>query len=131
APDWAAYRRALAGAVRRAGPPPEPAVRVSGLLLQDDVHLLAVDSPWLCSVAAHFAHTAPAVTRTDGIRLKDRLHLSLAYGFDPAAAGELGGLAEEWVDPLAPASWQIRLYHRRAGAEWIVRESLDVGSRQV
>ena len=108
---------------------------MTGLLLHADIHLLAVDSPWMGAVAAHFADTAPAATLTDGIRLKDRLHLSLAYGFDPAAAGALGALAKEWVGewvgPAAPASWQVRLYERVAGAEWIVRESLDVEIRQV
>ena len=87
-------------------------IQITDLLFQDDWHGLTLESPWLQSLTQSFAQTAHSPTRTDTLRLKTWLHVSLAYGFDPAHAAALKQLAMERVDPKATVEWDVRFYER-------------------
>lgn len=123
APSWPAYARAVETALEQVGPPPVPAAAVTGLFLHEDFHGLAVASPWLLAVGIAFAETAPSSTRLDAVRPKTGLHISLAYGFAPAAGPRLSGLATRLVDPAAEAGWELRLYERAPGNCWLLQGS--------
>jgi hypothetical protein len=84
---------------------------------------LEVQSPDLLELARDFAAAAgPIESRRDPIRLKDWLHVSLAYGHEANAADELTTLAMKLVDPAADVGWDLRVYERLERA-WIVRGS--------
>ena len=104
-------------------------VQVTDLLFQDDWHGLTLESSWLQALAQSFAKEAVSPTRTETLRLKTGLHVSLAYGFDPAHAQGLKQLAIEQVDPRAPVEWEIRFYERSPKAcmvpEMETRDSLS------
>lgn len=99
------------------------AVDVVALHSGDEWIGLELASPELQRLTADFAAlVADAGTRTDEIRPKDWLHLSLAYGHAAADTAELAALATDLVDPAAPAGWDLRVYERRDG-EWIAHGS--------
>ncbi len=90
-------------------------------MLRDDFHALLVTSPWLRETGTRFADAvAGSSTRVDDIRVKSDLHLSLAYGFPAADHRRLADLAARTVDITAPVAWQIRLYERDHGGQWLL-----------
>jgi ubiquitin-associated SH3 domain-containing protein len=100
---------------------PTPPIRVTDTLFNREFHGLLLDSPWVKQLSADFASRAAASpTRPDPLRLKDWLHLSLAYGFAPEQHERLAALARQLVDPIAPADWELRLYERQPDKRWIL-----------
>ena len=96
-----------------------PKINVVGSLFRPDFHGLLIESSWAQQVVAEFATRATASrTRTDDIRPKDRLHLSLAYEFAAEDHEGLKALATELVDPRADVAWEVRLYERRPARQW-------------
>lgn len=82
---------------------------------------LEIRSPDLQALATDFARrVADVPTRVDDIRLKDWLHVSLAYGHQPDEHDELAELITGRVDPLADVGWELRLYER-ANETWTAR----------
>lgn len=110
------YRRALSEAVSAAPCPPD--VRVAGVMYEPHFHGLLIASPWLQALTADFATRAASPSRVDALRLKDWLHVSLAYGFPEDRHECLERIGREMVDPGAPAAWELRLYERRPGDAW-------------
>jgi len=111
----AAFDQALAAARPTQ---PQPALTITALTLTPQFHGLEVEAAWLQNVVADFATRAHSPTRADALRLKDWLHLSLAYGFRPAQHAPLAHLARNLVDPYAPAIWEVRLYTRHPDNTW-------------
>ena len=95
-----------------AATPPAGTVSVTGVLFEQSHHLLLVESDWCRSLAAGFAETCPVV------RVKDRLHLSLAYGFPAHDGAALERLGRDLVDPSLPTAWELRFYERTGLGEW-------------
>jgi hypothetical protein len=106
-----------AHAVALANPPVAP-VAVTELATSADFHGLLISSPWLEALTADFALRAPSSSRRDALRLKNRLHLSLAYGFRREDGPGLAVLARSLVDINASVHWRLRLYERLAGGAW-------------
>jgi hypothetical protein len=98
---------------------PETVIEIKALTLRPDWHGLELDSPWLKKLMRTFACTATSPTRKDPLRLKDWLHLSLAYGFSPEQGDALADLARQQVDPTAPVAWELRFYQHNADQAWI------------
>ncbi|MGF1534877.1 MAG: hypothetical protein ACFB4J_00135 [Elainellaceae cyanobacterium] len=115
-----AYLRAIDAALNQLEPPPRPVARVSAMAFHADWHGLVVEAPWLKRLTAQFAELAPSPPN-EALRLKDWLHVSLAYGFDPAQNNDLRELAQALVDPETPAGWELRFYQRQSA--WICQQS--------
>ncbi len=114
------YAEHLAAALREhtATRPTHP-IQVTETQFTNDFHGLLLDSPWVKQLSADFATRAAAsATRSDTIRLKGWLHLSLAYGFAPEQHERLVALAQELIDPYAPTDWELRLYERQHDMNW-------------
>jgi ubiquitin-associated SH3 domain-containing protein len=92
---------------------------IDNLLLSETFHGFELSSPWLKGIVAAFAQQAVSPTRIDEVRLKDWLHLSLAYGFAPEEHEPLAKLAQEIVDGNTAVSWELRLYQRHADKSWM------------
>lgn len=125
--DYAAidrYAAALEAALGRArGSRPAAPLEVASIELGAEFHGLLLRGEWLKQMIADFAGTVDSPTRRDKLRLKDWLHLSLAYQFPPEQAEALTGLAREFVDVAAPASWELRLYERTVDLSWACHAS--------
>lgn len=91
---------------------PHPAIAVRGLTFHSDWHGLELESDWIKHLIASFARQAQSPTRRDALRLKDWLHLSLAYGFDQIYHESLRHLALTLVNPAAAVGWELRFYQR-------------------
>ena len=94
-------------------------IQIAAMRFQDEFHFLQIESPCLQQITAHFANLADSPTRRDALRLKDWLHLSLAYEFRPEHRARLVQLATQLVDISAPVAWELRFYERRASDEWL------------
>jgi ubiquitin-associated SH3 domain-containing protein len=83
---------------------------------------LAISSDWFTEVAAIFAAQHRLAPGDDPVRLKDWLHLSLAYGDVPSGTsiGECAALARSIISTDAPTSWSVALWERR-GLDWVRR----------
>ncbi|MDX1932486.1 MAG: hypothetical protein SFU56_07760 [Capsulimonadales bacterium] len=104
--------------------PSEPVVvTITGMLLLPDFIGLTIEAEDLRERIAGFSRLAVSPTRTEAIRLKDNLHVSLAYGFPETQFDALSGLATAMVDPTQPVAWDLRFYERRPGNEWLCHYS--------
>jgi hypothetical protein len=113
------YIEALDTALRRArAAQPIPVLAIEGIALREDFHGLLLSSPWLKGLIGDFARTLSSPTRRDTLRLKDWLHLSLAYAFPPKQHTTLAELARKLVDIKAPVSWELRFYERHVDGSW-------------
>jgi hypothetical protein len=113
------YIEALDAALRCArAEQPIPTLVIDGIALREDFHGLLLSGPWLKGLIADFARTVSSPTRRDALRLKDWLHLSLAYAFPPKQHALLAELARELVDVSAPVSWDLRFYERLVDGSW-------------
>ena len=92
---------------------PNPSIAIADLHLEPEFHYLAIQSPWLESITSQFAKLANSSTRTDALRLKTNLHVSLAYGFDPQQEGVLREVASS-LDWQVQVGWEVRFYERHA-----------------
>jgi ubiquitin-associated SH3 domain-containing protein len=113
------YTTALAAARTRAlAALPDAPIRIRELAFLDGFHGLLIESPWLEALTADFAATVDSPSRRDELRLKNWLHLSLAYGFRPEDAPGLADMALSMVDIAMPVAWDLRLYERLPGGGW-------------
>jgi len=111
-----AYTGWLQAALRRAARPGQ--IQIEGMMLELNFHGLLIQSPWLKQMMADFASAAHSLTRSDALRLKDWLHLSLAYDFPPQRHLPLKALARETLDLQAAVGWEMRFYERFGKDEW-------------
>ena len=94
-------------------------IAVTGVTFKPDFHYLTVESTWIELLMQEFERQATSPTRLDALRLKDGLHVSLAYGFAPDRHRSLQAIAAEIVDWQAPTEWQLRFYERQKDNSWL------------
>lgn len=111
-----AYLAALAQATNEMVSHGPVVVSVDRLRLEGGWYGLELQSRWLIDLAASFKRHAPNIARPDEVRLKDWLHVSLAYGFDDQQASELASAAEG-IDITADVAWDVTLW-QRDGSVW-------------
>ncbi len=97
---------------------PHPPIAIKQLILRTDWHGLTLEADWLKQLVADFAMRSKSTIRLEPIRLKDWLHLSLAYTFNPDCERELAQLASNLIDLSIPVSWELRFYQRKPGNRW-------------
>lgn len=122
------YVQALDRALRQAPPCPNPVLTIQQLSFHSDWHGLELQSDWLKHLVAHFAELALSPTRRDDLRLKDWLHLSLAYEFQPEQSDLLMQLAQKFIDLQASVQWELRFYQRHADHHWTCHQSWQLDS---
>lgn len=114
------YYAALEAALHRARPGrPIPVLSIMEVVFHEDFHGLLLDGIWLKLLIADFAISSQSPTRRDALRLKDWLHLSLAYGFPPEQHGALAALARKMLDITAPVAWELCFYERCVDGAWL------------
>lgn len=91
---------------------PKPPIAITQLTFRADWHGLELEAVWLKQLVADFAEQATSPTRRSPLRLKNWLHLSLAYEFNPTCESALIQSARDLIDLSTPVFWEIRLYER-------------------
>lgn len=113
------YVKALTASRDRLRPTqPEPVVRVQEMILDGGFHHLRLIAPWLQELTLDFVRTVNSPTRTDALKPKNDLHVSLAYRFGPEKEAQLAKLARELVDPRASVDWELRFYEQHPDDSW-------------
>ncbi len=95
---------------------PDGEVVVEELVTDDGWVGLRLTSPRLVELAAALASAHRPRPDEDELRIKDWLHLSLAYDTPDLRAH--AALAVEVVDPAADVRWQVGLWERRPDGGW-------------
>ncbi|MEM6613066.1 MAG: hypothetical protein AAF652_12595 [Cyanobacteria bacterium P01_C01_bin.72] len=111
------YIQALEQAYQTALQNQSLAIEIVSLILSKDWHGLELQANGLKELVCNFSQIETSPSRTEAIRLKDWLHLSLAYGFEPEKRAELEQLAKETINIKAHVAWELRFY-QRANTVW-------------
>ena len=127
------YVQALDDALNQAQPYPTPAITIQQLTFRPDWHGLELQSDWLKQAIATFATLAVSPTRPDALRLKDWLHLSLAYEFQAEQSKALLQLAQKHIHLQSPVRWEVRFYQRHSSPHspdqhWTCHQSWQLDS---
>ena len=99
-------------------------VAIAKLHLAKDWHGLELQAEGLKQLIRNFATSNP--TRQEKLRLKDWLHLSLAYGFNPEHKEQLQNLAREMIDLQADVNWELRFYQKNPDWTWQCLKSWNI-----
>ena len=112
------YLDALERAVREAKQNLSLDVTIERLVLSKNWHGLELQADGVKQAIANFADYERSPTRQERLRLKDWLHLSLAYGFDARHGNELQQLAQKTIDLQADVGWELRFYRKYPDWTW-------------
>ena len=105
---------------------PHPPIVVTSLTFREHWHGLELSADWLRQLIADFATAATSPTQPSPLRLKDWLHVSLAYGFAAEHREGLQHLAEHLINPQSSVDWELRLYERHADGTWTCHQRLKI-----
>ena len=102
---------------------PTPTIKILNMTFNSEWHGLELQSPMLKKLIVDFAKIANSTTRNGKLRLKDWLHLSLAYEFPPQQQEKLKTLATEIINPQASVTWELRFYQLHSDWTWTCHKS--------
>ena len=105
-------------------------IEINQLTFNDRWHGLEIQAPLIQSMIADFAGLESSSTRTEDLRLKDWLHLSLAYGFNPQQQEKLQALALETISIDASVNWELRFYQKYPDWSWQCRQSWQLSQER-
>jgi ubiquitin-associated SH3 domain-containing protein len=97
---------------------PNSIIQVKGMTFRPDWHGLELESPWLVQQMHRLAREVSSPTRQPPLRVKEWLHVSLAYEFPPEQSAALEQLAGAIVQPNTLVDWDLRLYQRHGEGSW-------------
>ncbi len=118
------YTKALDNAVDNAlSKPSKPVINILNMTFKPQWHGLELYSPILKQLILDFAKIANSPTRNQKLRLKDWLHLSLAYEFPPQQQDTLKAIAEKIINIQALVEWELRFYQRHSDWTWTCHKS--------
>ena len=92
-------------------------IEIIQLVFNSDWHGLELQAQGVKQLTRRFRQLETSPTRKEDIRLKDWLHLSLAYGFESASKAKLEALARETIDLTAEVGWELRFY-QKLDSDW-------------
>ena len=90
-------------------------IEIKQLVFNPEWHGLELQAEAIKDLIKDFVRLETSPTRQENIRLKDWLHLSLAYGFESGDRAKLEMLARETINLAADVAWELRFYQRVAG----------------
>lgn len=107
---------------------PRPEIKVLSIIFKPEWHGLELYSPRLKQLIIDFAKTAKSPTRNQDLRLKDWLHLSLAYEFSEKQQEKLKKIAQETINHRALVTWELRFYQRHFDGSWTCHQSWELSA---
>ncbi|MBE9048210.1 hypothetical protein IQ255_28120 [Pleurocapsales cyanobacterium LEGE 10410] len=93
-------------------------ITITDLAFSENWHGLELQSNSLKQLISNFARLEQSPTRQEPLRLKDWLHLSLAYNFNPEDREQLKDLAREIINIQAEVNWELRFYQKNPDWTW-------------
>ncbi len=93
-------------------------IEIKQITFSGNWHGLELQADGLKELIVNFTQIANSPTRTEEIRLKDWLHLSLAYDFDERNGEKLKFLATELIDLNSNVNWELRFYQKNPDWSW-------------
>lgn len=93
-------------------------IKIKKITFKENWHGLELQADGLKNLIANFAQLDRSSTRQEKLRLKDWLHLSLAYNFNPDRGEQLKQLAIEIIDINADVNWKLRFYQKNPDWTW-------------
>lgn len=91
---------------------------IKQLTFNDNWHGLELQAEGLKQLIINFAEIEKSLTRREKLRLKDWLHLSLAYSFKIEDRNKLKNLAREIINLQADVNWELRFYQKNPDWTW-------------
>lgn len=101
-------------------------IEIQQLTFNENWHGLELQADGLKNLIANFARLENSPTREEKLRLKDWLHLSLAYNFNPEHGARLKQLAAENIDIAANVNWELRFYQKNSDWTWKCLQSWEL-----
>ncbi len=101
-------------------------LKISKLTFNEDWHGLEIQAEPLKELIANFAQLATSATRSEELRLKNWLHLSLAYDFNSEHREQLKQLAREIINLQADVNWELRFYQKKPDWSWKCWQYWDI-----
>ncbi|MEB3220057.1 MAG: hypothetical protein VKN72_28020 [Nostocales cyanobacterium 94392] len=102
---------------------PNPEIKILNITFKPEWHGLELYSPILKQLIIDFAKTANSPTRNQDLRLKDWLHLSLAYEFPEKQQENLKKIAQQTINHRAFVRWELRFYQLHFDGSWTCHQS--------
>jgi ubiquitin-associated SH3 domain-containing protein len=93
------------------------------MMFKPNWHGLELKASGLKNLIAHFVEIMNSQPIEEKIRLKEWLHLSFAYNFQPQHHDTLKTLAEKMINPQALTQWELRFYHKYPDWTWTCLQS--------
>ncbi|WP_052055371.1 hypothetical protein [Myxosarcina sp. GI1] len=93
-------------------------IEIKQLSFRENWHGLELQAEGLKQLMFNFTRIETSTTRQEVIRIKDWLHLSLAYDFDRRHSAELKNLALEIIALKAKVDWELCFYQKNADWTW-------------
>ncbi|MGF1540244.1 MAG: hypothetical protein ACFCU5_07300 [Pleurocapsa sp.] len=93
-------------------------IQIKKLTFSENWHGLELQANGLKQLISNFAELENSSTRQEELRLKEWLHLSLAYDFNPEYEEQLQQLARENIDITASVNWELRFYQKHFDWTW-------------
>ena len=101
-------------------------IKIAQITFNENWHGLELQADGLKNLISNFAELEQSSTRQEKLRLKDWLHLSLAYGFNLEHGEQLKQLAIEIIDMQADVDWQLRFYQKTLDWTWKCLQSWEL-----
>lgn len=101
-------------------------IELKQLTFNDNWHGLELQGDRLKKLIVDFTNFETSQTRQGALRLKDWLHLSLAYNFHPEHEAPLRDLAIKAIDLNAAVNWELRFYQKNPDWTWQCLESWNI-----
>ena len=93
-------------------------IKIKQLVFNKKWHGLELEAEDLKTLIANFERTITIRDYHEKLRLKDWLHLSLAYNFNLEYSSKLQQLALEIIDLKADVNWELRFYQKNPDWSW-------------
>ncbi|GAB4542877.1 MAG: hypothetical protein Tsb0014_36000 [Pleurocapsa sp.] len=101
-------------------------IKIKQLTFNENWHGLEVQANGLKQLIANFAELEKSPSREEELRLKDWLHLSLAYDFNLEHEEQLKQLATENIDIKTNVNWELRFYQKNPDWTWKCWQSWEL-----
>lgn len=93
-------------------------IEIEQLTFKENWHGLELQCDRLKQLIANFAQAETLEKYSDKLRLKDWLHLSLAYDFNSDRETHLKQLAIDTINIKANVNWELRFYKKNPDWSW-------------
>lgn len=103
-------------------------IKVGNLTFKPNWYGLELEEQGIKNLMTSFLKQAKSPSRSEELRLKTWLHVSLAYEFTDGQSNALKQLAQNMVNPNASAKWFLRFYEKHADGSWTCHQSWPLNS---